>query len=61
MKGEKMRAVLIKNFPDDLHHKAKVQAALEQTTLKDLFAKAMREYLRRAGVPGLEADRKKED
>ncbi len=55
-----MTALFIRDFPDDLHHKAKVQAALERITLKDLISKALRDYLRKAGVPEMEADMGKE-
>jgi len=49
-----MVTVFMKDFPEDLHHRAKIQAAIEQLTLKELFAKAMREYLER------HADQRKE-
>jgi len=35
----------IRNFPRDLHHKAKIQAAVEGISLKDLFIKSLTEYL----------------
>ena len=54
-----MPAVLIKDFPDDLHYPLKIQAAVEQTTVKGLILKAVHEYLVRAGVP-MEADQRKE-
>lgn len=38
----------IKDFPDDLHREAKIQAAVEGTTLKGLIIKALTEYLKRA-------------
>jgi predicted HicB family RNase H-like nuclease len=37
----------IKAFPDDLHREAKIQAAIEGTTLKDLIIKALTEYLKK--------------
>lgn len=58
--GEDMPAIFIRDFPEDLHHNAKIQAAVESITLKNLIAKALREYLKRAGVPEMEADRRKE-
>jgi hypothetical protein len=58
--GEKMPAILIKDFPKDLHHKAKIQAALEEISLKDLITKSVTEYLKRAGVPEMQADQRKE-
>lgn len=38
----------IKDFPDDLHRELKIQAAVEGITLKDLFIKALRAYLKKA-------------
>lgn len=40
-----MLSVNIRDFPEDLHHKAKIQAAVERITLKDLIIKALVEYL----------------
>ena len=45
-----MVSVNIRDFPEELHHKAKIQAAVEKTTLKDLMIKALAEYLERKGV-----------
>ena len=45
-----MVSVNIRDFPEKLHHKAKIQAAVEKTTLKDLMIKALAEYLERKGV-----------
>ena len=42
----------IKDFPNDLHRKAKIQAAIEGTTLKGLIIKALTEYLKRAKKKG---------
>jgi hypothetical protein len=42
-----MVAVNLKEFPDDLHHKVKIQAAIEKTTIKGLIIKALTEYLER--------------
>jgi len=55
-----MKALFIRDFPDDLHHKAKVQAALERISLKELISKALRDYLRKAGVPEMQSDQGKE-
>jgi len=38
----------IKDFPDDLHREAKIQAAIEGTSLKAIIIKALTEYLKRA-------------
>ena len=45
-----MVSVNIRDFPEELHHKAKIQAAVEKITLKDLMIKALDEYLQRMGV-----------
>jgi predicted HicB family RNase H-like nuclease len=36
----------IKDFPDSLHREAKIRAAVEGITLKDLIIKALTEYLK---------------
>ena len=45
-----MVSVNIRDFPEELHHKAKIQAAVENTTLKELMIRALVEYLKRKGV-----------
>ena len=35
------KAIIIKNFPEDLHRKAKAKAALEGITLKALIIKLL--------------------
>jgi len=45
-----MVSVNIRDFPEELHHKAKIQAAEEKITLKDLLIKALSEYLKRKEV-----------
>jgi plasmid stability protein len=45
-----MVSVNIRDFPEELHHKAKIQAAVEKTTLKELMIRALAEYLERKGV-----------
>ncbi|NIQ91274.1 MAG: toxin-antitoxin system HicB family antitoxin [Deltaproteobacteria bacterium] len=37
--------MIIKNFPEDLHRKAKAKAALEGITLKALIIKLLETYL----------------
>ena len=44
--------VNIRNFPDKLHRKAKIQAAVEGTSLKGLIIKALTEYLKRTKKKG---------
>ncbi|MGO9370836.1 MAG: 3-hydroxyacyl-CoA dehydrogenase [Syntrophobacteraceae bacterium] len=55
-----MATIYLREFPEELHHQAKIQAAVEKLHLKDLFAKALTEYLRKAGVPEMDADQRKE-
>jgi len=45
-----MVSVNIRDFPEELHHKAKIQAAVEKITLKELLIKALSEYLKRKEV-----------
>lgn len=49
-----MAMIYLKDFPDDLHHRMKVQAALEKTTMKDLIIRLLEEYLAK------QADQRKE-
>ena len=44
---QKMSIINIKDFPDDLHRKAKSEAALEGISLKALIIKALEEYLKK--------------
>ena len=39
-------AQYIINFPDDLHKEAKIRAAQEGTTLKEIIIRALTEYLK---------------
>ena len=39
------KTIIIKNFPEDLHRKAKAKAALEGITLKALIIKLLGTYL----------------
>ena len=38
----------VKNFSDDLHYRAKVQAAIEGISLKELIEKSIEAYLKKA-------------
>ena len=42
-----MAMLNIKDFPDDLHRKAKAKAALEGISLKSLIIKVLTEYLKK--------------
>ncbi|UCF00616.1 MAG: toxin-antitoxin system HicB family antitoxin [Deltaproteobacteria bacterium] len=39
------KTIIIKNFPEELHRKAKAKAALEGITLKALIIKVLETYL----------------
>ena len=40
-----MSILNVKDFPDDLHRKAKAEAALMGISLKELFIRAVKEFL----------------
>ena len=40
------KTIIIKNFPEDLHRKAKAKAALEGITLKALIINLLETYLK---------------
>jgi hypothetical protein len=46
-----MPQVNIRDFPEELHHKAKVLAATEKITYRELVIRAITEYVKRAGEP----------
>jgi len=39
------KTIIIKNFPEDLHRRAKARAALEGITLKALIIKLLKTYI----------------
>jgi len=41
-----MKTINIKDFPEDLHRKAKAEAALMGISLKELIIRAITEYLK---------------
>jgi hypothetical protein len=45
--AKSMSIINIKDFPDDLHRRAKSEAALEGISLKALIIKALEEYLKK--------------
>ena len=45
-----MATVFVREFPEDLHKKAKVQAVMEDITLRELVVKAVEFYLKKKGV-----------
>ncbi|PKN68061.1 MAG: 3-hydroxyacyl-CoA dehydrogenase [Deltaproteobacteria bacterium HGW-Deltaproteobacteria-15] len=42
-----MAVVNLREFPDDLHRKAKAEAALMGITLKELIIRALTEYIQK--------------
>lgn len=49
---QELMVLSVRNFPKSLHRKAKIQAAVEGISLKDLIGKAIREYLERGNHHG---------
>ena len=49
---ESMTTLFVRDFPADLHKKAKMQALEEDLTLGQLIIKALNEYLARARKKG---------
>jgi len=44
---DRMTTINIKDFPEDLHRKAKAEAALMGISLKELIIRAITEYLKK--------------
>ena len=44
-----MAIMNLRDFPDDLHRRAKAKAAMEGISLKALVIKALEEYLKKKG------------
>ena len=44
-----MLSVNIRDFPEELHYRAKIQAARERITLRELVIRAVGEYLEKRG------------
>jgi hypothetical protein len=42
------KTIIIKNFPEDLHRRAKAKAAMEGITLKALIIKLLKTYIEAA-------------
>jgi hypothetical protein len=43
------RVVQMRDFPEDLHTRTKIQAAKEKTTMKEIVIKALTAYLKKVG------------
>jgi len=44
-----MATVYLREFPKDLHKRAKLQAVKEETSLKGIIIKALEQYLKKVG------------
>ena len=42
-----MKALFVRDFPDDVHHKMKIQAAIERVSLRELIIRYCQEGLER--------------
>jgi hypothetical protein len=51
--GDKVATVYIREFPQDLHRKAKAKAALMGISLKELMIRALTEYLKKHKKEGV--------
>jgi len=47
--AKEIKVIQMRNFPADLHKRAKIQAAKEETTLKQIVIKALEQYLKKVG------------
>jgi len=43
------KVFMMRDFPEDLHTRAKIQAAKEKTTMKEIVIRALTEYLEKVG------------
>jgi hypothetical protein len=42
-----MATINLRDFPDDLHQAAKIKAAMEKTTLREIIIRAIAEYVKK--------------
>jgi hypothetical protein len=47
--AKEIKVIQMRNFPADLHKRAKIQAAKEETTLKEIVIKAHEQYQKKDG------------
>jgi len=47
-----MTTINLRDFPEDLHRKAKAEAALQGISLKELIIRALTEYLKKSKRKG---------
>lgn len=48
MKAEILKTINLRNFPEDLHRKAKAKAAMMGISLKEFIIRAITEYIKKA-------------
>ena len=48
MKNTNLKTINLRDFPDDLHRKAKAKAAMMGISLKELIIRAITEYIKKA-------------
>jgi hypothetical protein len=53
-----MANINLKGFPDDLHQAAKIKAAVEKTTLREIIIRALTEYVGLGEGEGVSKPRK---
>lgn len=46
----KVKVINLKDVPEELHRRLKMQAAAESTTLRELILRVLSEYLKKKGV-----------
>ena len=47
--AKQLKVIQMRNFPADLHKRAKIQAAKEETTLKQIIINVLEQYLKKVG------------
>ena len=48
--AKKVKVINLKEVPEELHRRLKMQAAAESTTLRELILRVLSEYLKKKGV-----------
>jgi len=49
--GDKLKALFVRDFPDEIHHAMKIQAAIERVSLRTLIIRYCKEGLERDKKP----------
>jgi len=48
--AKKVKVINLKEVPEELHRRLKMQAAAESTTLRELILRVLSEYLKKKGA-----------